>query len=103
MSISNRHKFSSEFKAKVSLEALQERDTIETLSKKYDLHPSQINQWKKELKEKSSQVFDNSIPRIKDVIALIEELYKQIGQLKVANGFLKKSCNERSFHLAGYG
>ena len=44
-----RRKFSSAFKAKDALEALQERETIEFLSKKHDVHPNQILRWKKEL------------------------------------------------------
>ena len=39
-----RRKFSSKFKAKVALEALRERESIESLSKKFDLHPNQIIQ-----------------------------------------------------------
>jgi transposase-like protein len=49
-----RRKFSSEFKARVALEALRERESIETLCKKFDLHPNQIFQWKKTLKEGSN-------------------------------------------------
>ena len=37
-----RRKFSASFKAKVAIEALQERETIEFLSKKHDVHPNQI-------------------------------------------------------------
>lgn len=91
MSIKSRRKFSPDFKAKVSLDALKERETIEVLCKKHDLHPTQINQWKKELQEKSYLVFDNlSTPIIKDESELIGELYRQIGQMKVAMDFLKK-------------
>lgn len=91
MSIKSRRKFSPEFKARVALEALRERETIETLCKKHDLHPSQINLWKKELKDRSSAVFQNSSSKNShDESELIGELYKQIGELKVANEFLKK-------------
>jgi len=38
-----RRKFSASFKAKVALEALSERKTIQDLAKKYSLHPNQIN------------------------------------------------------------
>jgi transposase-like protein len=40
-------KFSAEFKAKVVLEALRERSTIEELARKHELHPNQINTWRK--------------------------------------------------------
>jgi len=44
MSKKSRRKFTAEFKAKVCIEAIKERQTIESLSKKYDLHPNQINE-----------------------------------------------------------
>ena len=52
-----RRKFSAFFKAKVALEALQEHETIESLSKKHDVHPIQILRWKKELTDNSSKLF----------------------------------------------
>ena len=87
----SRRKFSSEFKAKVVLEALRERQTLEELSRRYEVHPSQITQWKKEAVAKLSVVFgsstdDSSVQR-ED---LTEKLFSQIGQLKVENDFLKK-------------
>lgn len=87
----SRRKFSSEFKAKVVLEALRERQTIEELSRRYEVHPSQITQWKKEAVSKLSVVFGSSAEESsthrEDVT---EKLYAQIGQLKVENDFLKK-------------
>jgi transposase len=85
-----RRKFTPEFKSKVALEALTERVSISVLCQKYDLHPHVINGWKKELQANSRQVF-SSVRPVKDTReALIEELYKQIGQLKVDNDWLKK-------------
>ena len=45
----SRRKFTSEIKAKVAIEALKERETIIELAKRYDLHPNQITNWKREL------------------------------------------------------
>ena len=42
-----RRKFSSEFKTKVALEALKERETLSELAKRFELHPNQISQWRK--------------------------------------------------------
>jgi len=87
-----RRKFSNDFKARVALDALRERETIESLCKKYDLHPNQIMQWKKILKESGSQLFSGEKPAGIDAQEkLIEELYRSIGELKVANDFLKKN------------
>lgn len=86
-----RRKFISDFKSKVAIEALKERETIESICKKHDLHPSQVNQWKKELQTNSSLLFSGGSKTTEnDQTKLIDELYKQIGQLKVANDFLKK-------------
>lgn len=53
----SRRKFTAEFKAKVAMEALQEKLTLSELSKKYEVHPSLITKWKNQLKEQSTSVF----------------------------------------------
>ncbi len=93
MSKTSRRKFTSEFKSKVCLEAIKEQQTIEVLSKKHDLHPTQINSWKKEFLEKAPAVFGKEASASTDTAdkdQLIQVLYAQIGELKVANDFLKK-------------
>lgn len=86
----SRRKFSSEFKAKVVLEALKERSTIEELALKYELHPTQINLWKKEAISNLSSVFGKGTDDGDDTAEQMDKLYSQIGQLKVENDFLKK-------------
>lgn len=91
MNKKSRRKFTAEFKAKVCLEAIREQQTIESLSKKYDLHPTQINTWKKEFLNNISLVFEKEGSVDNDEKAqLVQTLYAQIGELKVANDFLKK-------------
>lgn len=91
MSKNSRRKFTAEFKTKVCLEAIKERQTIEALAKKYDIHPTQINTWKKEFLQNSSAAFAKDVSSgNEDNAALIQALYAQIGELKVANDFLKK-------------
>jgi len=46
MSKKNRRKFTPEFKAKVGLEALKGIETVHALAAKYEVHPTQISQWK---------------------------------------------------------
>jgi transposase len=43
-----RRKFTKEFKLKVVLEALKERQTLSEPSKQYELHPNQITAWKQD-------------------------------------------------------
>ena len=91
MTKKSRRKFSADFKSKVVLEALKERNTIEELSRKYELHPTQINNWKREFLSKAVNVFsNNSEEDTRHQEADTEKLYAQIGQLKVENDFLKK-------------
>ena len=89
----NKRKFSADFKAKVVLEALRERSTIEELARKYELHPNQIGVWKKEFLSKAANIFssadDVSVDK-KQQEATLEKLYAQIGQQKVEIDWLKK-------------
>jgi len=88
-----RQKYSPEFKAKVALEALKNEETISELSSRYGVHATMINGWKKALKEQAGSVFDKSKKNQKDAEVKVNELYRQIGQLKVENDFLVKGLN----------
>ena len=86
----SRRKFTAEFKSKVALEALQERSTLSELSKRYEVHPNLIVQWKKSLIENSSRLFQEAHPEKDGKDKLIETLYKEIGTLTMDLNFLKK-------------
>jgi transposase-like protein len=86
-----RNNYSAAFKAKVALTAAKGDKTIAELASQYEVHPTQITQWKKQLLESLPDVFGNS--RRKDRHRrdeLTEHLYQQIGQLKVELDWLKK-------------
>ncbi len=86
-----RKSFTSKFKAKVAIEALKGHQTVNQLAAEFDVHPSQVNAWKKLLLESSSDVFGNG--RKKQAESHEEEkdkLYNQIGRLKVEVDWLKK-------------
>ena len=86
-----RKKYPPVFKAKVALEAIREEKTSAELSSKYKVHPGQIRRWKSIATEGIRESFmDKRQKRDKDKDMLIEELYKQIGQLKVEVDWLKK-------------
>jgi transposase-like protein len=86
----NRRKFTAEFKAKVAMEALQERATLSELSKRYEVHPNLISQWKKSLTDNGFKVFQDAHPEKDERDKLIESLYKEIGSLTMDVNFLKK-------------
>jgi len=86
-----RKKYPPSFKAKVALEAIREDKTSADLASQYQVHPSQIRKWKSMALNGMIELFtDNGQKRHKEKDLFIEELYKEIGQLKVELDWLKK-------------
>jgi len=86
-----RTKRSTEFKAKVSLAAIRGDQTINELASLFSVHPNQVIAWKRQAQDKLALIFENDkADPTKAAEKLIEELYRQIGQLKVELDWLKK-------------
>jgi len=88
-----RNRYSREFKARIALVALREQQTISEIASEYAVHPSLVCQWKKQALEEMPALFNDR--REKDHQedeALRDQLYQQIGQLKVELDFLKKKA-----------
>ena len=86
-----RRRFTASFKSKVAIEAARERATLAELAKKYELHPNQISQWKQQLLTTAEELFEEHSGRGKEQQeALIDELYKKIGQYQIELDWLKK-------------
>ena len=86
-----RKRYSPEFKAKVAMEALQEQKTLAEIASEYEIHTTQIINWKKELLSKAVEVFARDTGKqLKNAEDREAELYRQIGQLKVELDWLKK-------------
>lgn len=84
-----RKSYSAGFKTKVVLEVLQERETVQEIGRKYDLHPSQISTWKGQFLSNADAVFEKGISR-KEEDKEKDALFKKVGQLQLENDFLKK-------------
>lgn len=56
----SRRKHSPAFKAKVALAAVREDKTLSELAKQFDVHPNQITQWRKQLVESATGIFERS-------------------------------------------
>ena len=86
-----RRRHSSEFKARVALEAVKGQKTLNELASEFGVHPVQIAQWKRQLLEASPAAFEAGGRRRDHAQEqLIELLYQQIGQLKVEVDWLRK-------------
>jgi len=83
--------YTSAFKAKVALEAVKGRLTINQIANQFEIHPNQVSTWKKQFLESLPQVFENP-GKSKDAQneELTDQLYQQIGRLKVELDWLKK-------------
>lgn len=88
-----RKKYSPEFKAKVALAAIKNEETVSELAARFGVHPKMIHNWKRSLLDNAAGVFDKSQKAKKSNDAKVDELYKQIGKLKVANDFLSEKLN----------
>ena len=83
--------YSPQFKAKVALEAVEGVKSTTELSGEYKIYPSVLNKWKRKLVEESVKIFEGDASKQEkstDKEAEINELYRQIGKLKVEKDFL---------------
>ena len=90
-----RKRFNTEFMAKVALEAIKEEKTLAELSSQYEVHRTQIAKWRKRAIEGLGGIFQGKEAKsIGEKEKVIDELYRQIGQLKVENEWLKKKATQ---------
>ena len=86
-----RQKFSKDFKAKVALDSLRGEKTIAELASQYEVHPGQINTWKKQALAALPGVFERKTGKPgNDTKIDSDQLFQQIGKLQVENEWLKK-------------
>jgi putative transposase len=89
---------SAVFKAKVALAAHKADRTVNQLAGQYDVHPTQIHPWKKQLLAGAESIFANGAKvAAADAEAREAELYEQIGRLKMELEWMKKNLTVTDF------
>jgi len=89
--MSQRKRYESRLKARVAVEAIRGEKTLNELAGMYEVHPTQISQWKKKLLKTAPEIFSGrkELERQR-VLSDQEALYKRIGQLSMEVEYLKK-------------
>lgn len=86
-----RKRYDAGLKARVAVEAIKGQRTINEIASAYSIHPHQVTQWKKQALEQLPEIFSNGRARSQQADEeLRDQLYQQIGQLKVELDWLKK-------------
>jgi transposase len=95
-------KWSASQKFEIAVLAIKNETTINDICKKYEVAPSQVYEWKKQLLEQGPELFGrNDKPKKAATVNNEREkdkLYAKIGQLTVERDFLKKSLHKLPFH-----
>ncbi len=86
-----RRTHSSQLKAKVALEAVAGDKTLAEIAQKYDVHPNQITEWKRQLVDRAADVFGGQ-PNTPPVD--LKVLHAKIGQLALENDFLESALTK---------
>ena len=90
-----RKRHSAAFKAKVGLEALSGIKTVAEIAREYQVHPTQVSQWKNQVAERLPEVFEHG-PTAQSVEAekQIDRLERKVGQLTMELDWLKKKSRQ---------
>ena len=88
-----RKQHSPAFKAKVALIALANEETTTEIASRFEIHPAMVTKWKRDLLEGAYKKKKKGKKSDKKAQATVDELYRQIGKLKVERDFLSKRLN----------
>ena len=89
-----RKRHSAAFKAKVGFEALVGLKTVAQLAREYQVHPTQVTQWRATIRDHLPELFEAGQAGNADQEELIAQLHQKIGQLTVDLDWLKKKSKQ---------
>jgi transposase-like protein len=87
-----RRTHSPAFKARVALAALRDDKTMAELCKEFELHASQVIEWKRQLLQGAADIFAGGGAAAAAVD--LAPLHAKIGQLALENDFLERALNK---------
>ena len=91
-------KWSPSIKFEIALLAIKGETTLNEICKRYEVAPSQVHAWKKQLIEQGANLFIKSDKAADESANKLEreqsKLYEKIGQLTVERDFLKKAWSK---------
>jgi putative transposase len=96
-----RRVFGGAFRAKVALAAVKGDKTLAELASHFEVHPNQVSTWRKELIERAAELFEDRRKQRREEEVSTEELYEQIGRLKMEVCCLKKNLPSSPDPLRG--
>ena len=85
-----RRNHSPAFKAKVALASVSGDRTLAELAEQFDVHPNQIQDWKKRLVDGAENMFGGNAVEAQHTEREMEKLHAKVGQLTMENDFLSK-------------
>ena len=83
-----RRNHSPAFKAQVALAAVRGERTLADLAEQFEVHPNQIQDWKKKLVQEAETVFGVHAVEAAHSADERQKLHAKIGQLAMENDFL---------------
>ena len=85
----SRRNHSAAFKAKVALAAIKGDATLAQLAERFDVHPNQVTQWKTQLLNRATEVFEAGSERGGNTETVpLKDLHAKIGQQALEIDFL---------------
>jgi transposase len=85
-----RRNHSPSFKAKVALAAVRGDKTMAELAEQFDVHPNQIQDWRRKLLDQAGQLFGRGSHSPEEAEHKVKELHAKIGQLTMERDFLEQ-------------